>query len=206
MRTHFSQYVMVFNRADVEFGDRPLLRDHPMVVDWFYYSPDATLDLRTVGAHVARIRRSGVPRLNTLGRTLHRPYTKPDGLATWPYMAADHPPAVYLDGPETIAARGEASFVGHYAERHGELRLVWRTRHLDRVGAPAPWRVVAEDVWFRQAIPFPEAGTPGFEVQLQAGEYPAWGDWTQPPTRYVERTLVYTWDARTRRFRRTGSR
>ncbi len=205
MTARFSQYV-TRGAHGTEFGDRPLMRDHPMVVDWFYYSPDATLDLDAVAAHVGEIRSRGVRRLNTLGGPLHRPYTEPGGIAEWPHMKAEHDAAVFLEGPAEAEAGAKAVFLGHYADRQSELRLVWRTRRRDRAGAFSDWATVAEDAWFRHSVAFPEAGTPAFEVQLQAGEYPVWGDWTQPPEAYVSRTLTYAWDRSARRFRLAGSR
>ncbi len=205
MTARFSQYVTGGTLQGLRFEDRPLMRDHPMVVDWFYYSPDTTLDLDAVEAHVAQIRARGVTRLNTTDLPLHRPYTKPGGIPTWPHMQAEHDPAVFLEGPDTVAPGETVPIVGHYANRQGELRLVWRVRE-GRGSGFSGWRVVAEDVWFRHPISFPAAGADAFEVQLQAGEYPLPGDWTQPPEAYVSRTLTYAWDRTARRFRLAGSR
>lgn len=206
MTARFSQLGSTAIRQDVNFGERPLLRDHPMVVDWFYYSPDASLTLDDIADHVAQIRASGIPRLNTLGRSLSQPYTEPGDVATWPYLRAEHPAAVILDGPPHADANATLPIVGHYADRHGEVRLVWRTREGDGRGAFSDWRVLQEDAWFRHDVTFPDAETPVFEVELHAGEYPIWGDWTQPPTSYVGHVLTYAWDVDARRFALTGER
>ena len=200
MSARFSQYVMTRLHRDVDSGDRPLLRDHDFLVDWFYYSPDADLDLAEIDRHVGAIRAAGVPRLNTLGRPVHRPAVTTAGAFEW-----DEPAAAYINrAPERVGPGETARFEGSYAHRPGDIRATWTVRERRRGQARSRVTEARRDAWLRTDLEFPSAprGSGGVEsvvVGLEIEEYAPEAyrlDWEPMSGARASRAVEYRWDGR----------
>ena len=188
MAAKFSQYLWD-GAHGVEFDGRPLLRTHDMVLDWFYFSPNPDLNLNDIGSQVSSIRSAGVRRLNTTGRPLHRPYTN---------GVPDQSPAVYINhAPSAVGSFETANFVGSYAHRAADLRLLWQYRYQYSDGTRSAWSTKA-DRWFRESISFPQGGAvQQVEVRLRVGEYGPTAfenNWLPKPSSYVSQVVTYGWN------------
>ena len=202
MAARLSQYVTGGTHGPIRFGDRPLLRDHDFRVDWFFYSPDATLDLDRISLHVGRIRRASVRRLNTLGRSVHRPATRQGNQQTW-----DESPTAFInDMPARILPGTSPRFAGSYSHRTGDLRVTWTLRYARAGRSQAEPVVEHRHAWLQTTVPFPHPGevrvlagqtTQEVTLELEIQEYHpnAFSEgWNRLTEAKATRSLQYRWD------------
>lgn len=106
-----------------------------MEIDWFYFSPDPTLDYNTVTQHVEQLRNMGTSRITTINSDLERPDDFADGNDVF-YHPGDHDTSA-INASLDIAFYdlSKATVYADHSNRHGLFKYYWKVKNTYSSGA-----------------------------------------------------------------------
>ena len=111
--------------------------------DWFYYSPNTTININNVNQHVAFLRNNNIPRFNNTTTNLERPFAHLPGITNRPGRTTP----LTLDfslNPSSMTSGSTATLTALPPTRHGLFRFTWRYQIIYTNTSPSPWYALSD--------------------------------------------------------------
>ncbi len=127
MATMFSQYIKPFKRSGERRLNSVIHEEENFSIDWFYYSPNTSVSINHVQQHVNFIQNNlGIPRINTTGLSLERPYEHLWGTATRFTPPITSPLSLdFSYNPTFMSAKMTDTLLALPPLRHGLFKYSW---------------------------------------------------------------------------------
>ena len=134
MATVFSQHIQ---------NESTLSAAEDFSIDWFYYSPATTIDVNDVQQQVDYLRNTaGIPRLNSTGMGLERPYAHLSGYYSPSNRRPNRTTSLSLDlshNPASMERGSTATLLALPPLRHGFYQYSWRYRKVTEERTAPEW-------------------------------------------------------------------